>query len=65
MKTPTTTTKPTEEDYRTLIEFAKNLKDVHFIDIRVRRNGEYEWYEGDWIKYLDHYLTQGKDNDGI
>lgn len=30
----------------------KRCKQAHYVDIRVRINGEYEWHEGDWLKHL-------------
>ena len=36
----------------------KALPHSHTIDIKVRRNGKEEWYEGDWIKYLPHVFPE-------
>ena len=38
----------------------------HFVDIRVRLNGEYYWFEGDYLKQILPKLTYKQvDNDGI
>jgi len=45
------------------------LRDIvpssHFIDIRVRYNGEYYWFEGDFIKYILPHLELIKEDNGI
>ena len=46
------------------------LKDVaphcHMIDIRIRLNGKYYWFEGDFLKQIfPHVHFNQIDNDGI
>jgi len=46
------------------------LKDIapqsHMIDIRVRLNGKYYWFEGDFLKYIFPFIRFNQiDNDGI
>ena len=30
----------------------KRCKQAHFVDVRIRINGEYEYEEADWIKHM-------------
>lgn len=46
------------------------LKDIaphsHFIDIRVRFNGKYYWFEGNFLKHVFPFVNFKRiDNDGI
>lgn len=46
------------------------LKDIapqsHFIDIRVRLNGKYYWFEGNFLKHIFPFINFNRiDNDGM
>lgn len=34
----------------------KRAKAAHFVDVRVRINGQFEWFEADWIKHMRPHM---------
>lgn len=49
---------PSEEQINDLQQasiaaLVKRCKQSHYVDIRVRINGEYEWFQADWIKHME------------
>ena len=39
-----------------LIKLVERSKHAHYIDVRLRINGKYEFYEADWLKHF-HIVT--------
>jgi hypothetical protein len=33
-------------------KIVRKAKHAHYVDIRIRINGEFVWFEGDWIKHI-------------
>lgn len=66
------TSKTPEPDARQMIDVCGSyqlLKDIlpgsHFVDIRVRLDGRYYWFEGDFIKQILPEITFNKEDNGV
>lgn len=51
-----------EPQRESITKLIKRCKQAHFVDVKVRINGEDEWYEIDWLKHLAE-LKKDKTNE--